>query len=140
MPREDLERKILSEDSDDISGALYEQVSLMASELAASLLVIDTWDCSKRYEAVDDRRCSPRVWGSSWSSYRRRYSTKLLGDMRDAKIRQVFNINHSVSTCLQDPVDSTKWSEGAHSPPESTWIVIGTYESCQRSLCMRTER
>ena len=56
--------------------------------------------------------------------------TKLLGDMRDAKIRQVSNINHSVSTCLQDPVDSMEWSEGAHSPPESTWIGIGAYESC----------
>ena len=53
-----------------------------------------------------------------------------LGDMRDAKIRQVFNINHSVSTCLNDPVDSMKWSEGAHSPPESTWMGIGSYESC----------
>ena len=44
LPREDLERKILSRDIDDISWALYEQELLTASELATSLLVIDTWD------------------------------------------------------------------------------------------------
>ena len=42
MPQKDLERKIPSKDIDDISWAVYEQGSLMASELAASLLVIDT--------------------------------------------------------------------------------------------------
>ncbi len=41
LPREDLGRKILSKDIDDISWALYGQGSLMASELAASLLIID---------------------------------------------------------------------------------------------------
>ena len=44
LPQEDLERRILSRDIDDISWALYEQGLLLALELAASLLVIDTWD------------------------------------------------------------------------------------------------
>lgn len=63
------------------------------------------------------------MWGSSWSSWRRRFWNKLLGDMRDAKIgRQSMRpgVSNSVSTCLQAPLNFVAGSEGVHLLPDST--------------------